>query len=255
MLQSLRRFGLAVLFVPAIAVSSEAAIIIAEGPGGGAGTLVHDGQGDVGSVNGSGKGNAPLLGSFVTDASLAADLLGFRILPTFTDGDNEAVSANLSLLYLIGTIVGNPATCPSGVTCGLLSQTTGDTLGFDFDANFDPINDTQNVLFLIPIIGTAAAHPWVDPSSPQYGSPQNILIPSGTASFALTTDQIDFITARMAGLNVNQIRLGLNVIAGGVTETGTTDIGSTWDFTGPRCCCSRTRNGAAARQRHCRRLL
>ena len=80
MLQSLGRFGLAVFFVMSTVVSSEAALISIDEGNGGAGTLIHDGQGDVGTNNGGAKGDALLMSAFgLTNGSLTADLAAFSI--------------------------------------------------------------------------------------------------------------------------------------------------------------------------------
>ena len=75
------------------------------------GTLVHDGQADVGSNNGGAKGDALLMSAFgLTNGNLTSrSRVALRILGTFTDRQHGfATISNLSTLWLIGTLTGNP---------------------------------------------------------------------------------------------------------------------------------------------------
>lgn len=241
MLQSLRRFGLAVFVLLSAVVSSEAALInISESSGGGSGTLVNDGQVDVGSNNGGGSGDALLLSQLgITNGNLLGGLDALALTGVFTDNDAFATTASLSTLWLIGTLTGNPL--PACSTCGLLSDIN---VGAGISL---PNGDKQNVLFVIPLVGAFGAvsgdfvgpanlaGPELIPTSFVPGPPNDVT--RGTRTFELTTAQIAFIIGRMIdptlshNFGVNDVRLGLSVVAEGQFGTdGRTDIGSGWDF-------------------------
>jgi hypothetical protein len=231
-LKALSRVGFACLFVLSTAASADAALISISEFSTGGGTLVHDGSGDVSSTDGSAVGNALLMSSFgLTNNNLANDLSLFTITGLLEDNDNNVSTADLTALWLIGTIDGNPL--PSCPTCGTLNDVNvGSTLGLD------PIlGNTQNVLFAIGIVGSPGANPWVGPGN--LASPQVVpvdqfplIAPSGpTFTYGLTAAQIAFIVARMTqlGFDVNDIRLGLSASANPFGE----NVRSTFDLQGP----------------------
>ena len=98
----------------------------------------------------------------------------------------------------------------------------------------------------IPIVGTMPANPWVGPNNPLNSGVAPI--PPGTVQYSLSALQAQFIRDRMVnlGFGVDDVRLGLSVVANGLIDGGgTTDIGSDWDFQGPavvpsqeQCSCS-----------------
>lgn len=210
MLQSVSRVALASLFLLSTVVTADAALIgISEFSTGG-GTLVHDGTGDVSSTDGSATGDALLLSSFgITNGNLAADLGLFSITGLVTDSDNIATTANLNVLWLIGTLDGNPL--PACSTCGSLNDVNvGSSLGLD-----PVLGNTQNVLFAVGIVGNPTAGAWVGPGN--LGSPQ--VVPVGqTFVYNLTAAQIAFIVGRMSGFTVDQVRFGLSASAEGISS-------------------------------------
>ena len=233
MLQSLSRPTLAVLFLLSVVVTAEAGPIgISENSTGG-GTLVHDGSGDVSSTDGSATGDALLLSSFgITNASLTADLGLFSITGLVTDSDGIATQANLNILWLIGTINGNPL--PSCSTCGTLNDVNvGSSLGLD-----PVLGNTQNVLFALGIVGTPPAAAWVGPgnlSSPQVVPVSTLLNPQ-PFTYTLTSAQIAFIVNRMTtlGFDVDEVRFGLSASAEGISsDPFGRNVGLSFDLQGP----------------------
>lgn len=241
MLKSLNRLALGSVFLfSTVAMADAAPILISELSTGG-GTLVHDGSGDVSSSDGSAQGDALLLSSFgITNGDLRNDLSLFSITGLITDlniasGQNQATSATLSQLWLIGTLDVDPPFCS---TCGLLSDVRlGSSLNFERDPETnDPLNNFRNVLFAIPVVGSIPAAAWVGPVNPANPNPFNVTINQNFV-LTLTTPQIDFIAARMGlapGFTVDQVRFGLAASAIGlVPPTGQTDVGLRFDLQGP----------------------
>jgi hypothetical protein len=235
----LTRLGLTVVFALSTVTAEAAFISIDEISTGGGGTLVHDGSGDVSSSDGSAGGpglDALLLSSYgITDANLLADLAQFSITGLLTDDNNNgtaATSASLTNLWLIGTLSGSPL--PVCSTCGFLDDVNlGSSLSFDRDpVTNDPLNNTQNVLFAIPFVGSAfGPAPWVGPS----GLPSPQIVPIGqTFTYALTPAQITFIGNRMAGFSVDQVRFGLSATAFDIPTSGlATGVAQLYDLQGP----------------------
>jgi hypothetical protein len=223
-LQSLRRLGFVSVFLFSMVARADAALItIDETAGGGAGTLVHDGTGDVSSTDGSADGNALLLSSFgITNGNLANDLASFSITGLITDNDGLAVTADLNVLRLIGTFDGPVASC---TTCGTLNDVrVGSTLSL-------PNGNTANVLFAFDIVGILSGDPWVGPAG--VSGPVNFPIDQ-PFTFSLTPEQIAFIVNRMSGFDVGQVRFGIAAFAEGITSAGDPqDVGSAFDLQGP----------------------
>jgi len=232
----LNQLGLTILFALSTTTAEAALISISETATGGGGTLVSDGSGDVSSSDGSagGPGIDALLLSFygITNGNLAGDLAQFTITGSFTDSDNAATSVSLTNLWLIGTLDGSPL--PACSTCGFLDDVNlGSSLSFDRDpVTNDPLNNTQNVLFAVALVGALGPAPWVGPTN--LASPQIVPIGSDAFTYGLTPQQIAFIAGRMSGFTVDQVRLGLSASALGIVPpAGQQDVRQVYDLQGP----------------------
>ena len=225
MLQSVNRIALASFFLLSAVATADAARISVDELSTGGGTLVHDGTGDVSSSDGSAKGDALLLSSFgITNGNLANDLALFSLTGYFSDHDSLATSANVTALWLIGTIDVDPL--PLCATCGLLTDVNvGSSLSLD-----PQVGDTRNVLFAIPLIGAIPAGTFVGPAN--LGQ-QNVAFNSNPV-YTLTPAQIAFIVSQMSGYTVGQVRFGISTAGIGLYGANLqTDIGLEWDLQGP----------------------
>jgi len=226
--KQLTRLALTALFALSTTTGEAARIEISETATGGGGTLVHDGSGDVSSSDGSAGGpgiDALLLSSYgISDGNLAGDLGQFTITGLITDSDGDAISASLTTLWLIGTLDGAPL--PDCSTCGFLDDV-------NVGSSLSLITNTQNVLFLIPIVGSPTAATWVGPAN--LSSPQAVPIGPQTFTYGLTSLQIAFIVDRMTtlGFGVDDVRFGLSAVAFGITSTGQQDVKQVYDLQGP----------------------
>lgn len=205
-MKPIARLVLACLFVAFGLRPAEAARISVSEQSDGGGTIINDGSGDVGSSNGSSTGFTSLMTDIgFGNASLAVDLANLHIVGTITDpqiqGFFPATSAELSGLRLFGTV----ATPCAG--CATLTQAK---LGGSLQGSSDP----ANVLFAINLVGGALPSPWGGPA----GLPTQTYNTLGAPlDFQLTSDQIQFIVARMGQYGVGDVRLGLGAIANGFT--------------------------------------
>ena len=118
------------------------------------GTIINDGSGDVSSSNGSSHGATSLMSDLgLLNPTLAGDLANLHILGIVTDSDLQAVSADLSVLRIMGTVA---SPCAAALNCAQMSSVrVGGSLSLNNGQ--DPVN----VLFAFNVIGGALLNmPW-----------------------------------------------------------------------------------------------
>ena len=214
--------GIFIVFGPRLVEASE--IFVGEFSDTGGGTIINDGSSDVVSSNGSSSGSTSLMSELgLTDLALASDLADLHILGTITDADQLAVSANLLVLRIFGTV---SSPCLAALNCATLNDVrVGGSLSLN--QGFNP----ANVLFAFNVVGgPLTGMPWG--TSPG-GLSSPLTVPLGTLlDFQLTSAQIAFILSRMDGYGVGDVRLGLGAMSSGLTATGGFEnVGSQFEIT------------------------
>jgi hypothetical protein len=177
-------------------------ILIGAGSDSGGGTILNDGTGDVSSSNGSSSGFTSSLAQLgLTDLS---DLFDLSVRGAITNPFEPAHLADLLTLRVIGTVASPCADCAT-----LNAVRVGGTLslgGQNHDYN------PAVVLFAFDIVGSLSGMPWgVTPSG--LSSQQHLT--GAEFSYTLTQEQIDFITLRMSGYSLEDVRIGLGAQANG----------------------------------------